>query len=306
MTSASAQAALDLGDDVLRALVVEDRVDRVEAQAVDVEVVDPAASRSAAPTRARRACVKSIASPQNVSWRSVKYGPNARRPGRPRRRRGCRRRRGSPRARGRARRRRGAPARAARRRRGAPRSGRRRRSPSRAAPGTSATGISSMAVTPSSARRRGRDGAVEGPLGGERADVQLVETRSASAGARAALVGPGEGRGSSTRDGPAHALGLPAGARVGPRRPVEDEPVVVARGGLGDHALPARPRPASSSGMVAAADAHGDALGARGAQARNSTPPRDHPGAERRCGGGAGGDHVRRMSDSPALSGLAP
>ena len=132
------------------------------------------------PTRARRpsrASSKLSASPQGVP---VAVGEvRARRPRAPaaRGRGGCRRRRGHAEP--------GAWAASTSRAqalraavgdvRGA--TGRRRRSPSCARPGNSATGISSIAVTPSSAQLGQARGsaAVEGALGRERADVQLVD-----------------------------------------------------------------------------------------------------------------------------------
>ena len=130
----------------------------------------------------------------------------------------------------RGRRRRASAGRAGRRRRTGSRSGRRRRSPSRARPGNSATGISSIVVTPELGELgEVRDRALEGPLGRERADVQLVDD----------AVGQ-PARGSRRRSTRSRAGRRPA---TGPRRPsgcqrehgsgsadaVEHEHVVVAR-----------------------------------------------------------------------------
>ena len=73
-----------------------------------------------------------------------------------------------------------------------------------------------------------RDRALEGALGRERADVQLVDDAVVQAGGAELAVGPLEGERVDDPRGPAQALGLPARARVGQLDAVEHEHVVVA------------------------------------------------------------------------------
>ena len=116
-----------------------------------------------------------------------------------------------------------------------------------ALPGNVATGISSIAVTPSSRspRRRGTH-AVERPLARERADVKLVEHELVERERRPRL--DLEGAGVENAGRAAHALRLPARARVGPRvGAVEHEEVVVA-GSSRPPDLPRRRRRSRSAG----------------------------------------------------------
>ena len=76
-----------------------------------------------------------------------------------------------------------------------------------------------------------RDDALERPLGGERADVQLVEDQVLAADALPAGVGPGEPIGPHDGRRPVDALGLPERAGVGSFGPVvEPEGVAPALG----------------------------------------------------------------------------
>ena len=78
------------------------------------------------------------------------------------------------------------------------------------------------------------DGGVEGALGGEGADVQLVDHGALELLSGPVAVGPGEGRGVDEFAGGVHAVGLPAAARIGHRlAAVEAEGVAsIADGGV--------------------------------------------------------------------------
>ena len=200
---------------------------------------------------------------------------------------GCRPRRGAPRGRAGARRRPAAQvvgrAVAARRRE----QRRRRRSPSCGAPGKSATGISSMAVTPrsrSSGRRARRGG--EGAVRREGADVQLVDHQVAPARRRASGGRPGEASRVDHLRRPVHAVGLDARGGIG-ERALAVEPVPVAVAG-------ARRRRASPAKVPSArrrSERHAVAPAVRRARARragvaaprrgSAVPPAHRPGAER-------------------------
>ena len=117
-------------------------------------------------------------------------------------------------------------------------------------------------------RRQVRDRAVERALGGERADVQLVEHLRAERGGVERLVGPRErGRVDHARR-PAQAVGLPARRRVGQRVAVEHELVVARR------RVRARVDPVALVGQLEVGAVRRAATArAFGAQTRNSTRP---------------------------------
>ena len=193
-------------------------------------------------------------------------------------------------ARARARRRPAAAAPRARRSSTAARTGRRRRSPSRARPGNSATGISSIAVTPSSASAgEVLDRRVERALARERADVQLVddelvERRRASHARR-----PAAGR--TTRDGPRSPSGCQREHGSGSSLAVDDVDVVVAVLGSASTSSSRRSRRRRARGLAAQRSASDSA---RGAQTRKSTCRRRRA----RPSGRSHGNVARALSSS--------
>ena len=111
-----------------------------------------------------------------------------------------------------------------------------------AAPGKSATGISSIAVTPSSYQViELRDRGPEGALGRERADVELVEHGLLPGPPAPVRVGPGVGVRVHHLAGSVDIFRLVARRRIGDDRSVpEREPVAAAgRGPIGQHGMPA-------------------------------------------------------------------
>ncbi len=242
-----------LGEEVPRAVVLH-RVRRVEPQAVDVVLVHPvqrvldeeAAHRGAVRAVEVHALAPRAAVPVGEVVRAEGVGVGAVRPEVvvdhvEDRRRG----------RARARRRRARAGRRACRSSAPARTARRRRSPSCASPGKSATGISSMAVTPRSARYGRRSiAAAERPLRRERADVQLVdhESRRAAAAASPASV-QRNARGIDDLRRPVHAVRLEARRRVREDRSgvVAVEAITVAGAGRD---VVERPRPVAASPRV--------------------------------------------------------
>ena len=211
-----------------RALVV-DRVDRVEAQPVDLDSRASTARRSGSPTRERRAPCSPKRRPRPWSFRRRSTARTTRRDRRPGRR-GCRRRRGSRPARRHGRRRRTSPGREARRTRGeAPRRAP-RRSPNPARPETLRPASARLLSTPRSASSPSRAAAAANvPSRSEGADVELVDHEVVEP-QRKRLRAPDEIVRVEHARRPAHPLRLPARARIGQRRPAVDRDEVVLAG----------------------------------------------------------------------------
>jgi hypothetical protein len=122
-------------------------------------------------------------------------------------------------------------------------------------------------------RRQAGDGSVERALRGERADVQLVDNQADEVERR--CVGrPDEGGGVENPRGAPQPVRLPAGAGIGERTAVEQEPVVVAR--LGGQTSGERARRLTPERPRAAGELDRDLLGIRSPDAEL-----DQPGAAR-------------------------
>ena len=88
------------------------------------------------------------------------------------------------------------------------------------------------------------DDAVEGALGAERADVQLVDDAAVQRHSSPLRIGPREGAVVDDTTRSVHSAGLPRRARVGHRvAAIEDEGVVAAGGEAGQGHVPPRARP---------------------------------------------------------------
>ena len=119
----------------------------------------------------------------------------------------------------------------------------------------------------------------EGARGRERPDVQLVDDELGERDAGPAVVTPGQARRVEHARAAAQPLGLPAGGRIGQLVAVEREDVVVAvgggGGGLEDAVAGVRER------MLGVAHAQRQGAGRRGPDAERRRPVRAGAGAER-------------------------
>ena len=169
-------------------------------------------------------------------------------------------------------------------------------------------------------RRQPRRGGLEGPLGGEGADVQLVEHGVAQRRGAEAAVGPRERARVDHARGPAQPVGLPARGGVGEALAVEHEPVVVAgaarapaRCARRSPRRPARARRRARGRRRAAppAPTSGTRRGRRRPRSRPAGAPRGtprplaapYPSGARRLSPGRDGEGQRRAAERlPAAS----